>query len=61
MVQAGIETIKGVIMAVRETEGPTKSRRAMQAVPRAGGPKIRQLTFNWKAQDKYNELNNFKI
>ena len=32
--QAVIEATKAAIMAVREVEGPTESRRAVQAPPR---------------------------
>ena len=46
---------------VREAEGSSKCRRAVQAGPRVPGPTLRQLIFNWKAQDKYNEFYNFKI
>ena len=37
-------------MEVREAEGYIKSRRP-----------LRSPAFEWKEQDKYNELNNFKI
>ena len=29
-------------------------------IPRASMPGLRKSTFNWKVQDRYNELNNFK-
>ena len=48
-------------MVVRETEGPTKSRRTVQVMTRASWQTLRQLIFNWKIQDRYNELNNCKI
>ena len=39
----------------------TKSGRPVHTAPRASLPVMRQLTFDWKMQDKYNELNNFNI
>ena len=29
--------------------------------PKVGGPTMKQLTFNWNAQDKYSELKTFKL
>ena len=46
--QAIIEAAKAAIMAVTETDGSTKCRKVAQAVPKAGEPTLRQLTFNWK-------------
>ena len=31
------------------------------AGPKLGGSAIKQPTFNWEAEDKYNELNTFKL
>ena len=47
-------------MAMRGAEGPAKIRRPVYMVPRANGPALTQPTFDWKAQNKYNELNNFR-
>ena len=59
--QAVIEAAKAAIMAVRETETPAESSREVQAALRTSGPALKQLIFDWKAQDTYNELNNCKI
>ena len=56
-----IKAAKTAIMAMTEAEGLSKSRRASHLVERASRPTMRQPTFDWKAQDKFNELNNFKI
>ena len=64
MTQAITQTVAGAAkatMVVREAEGPTKSRRPVHAVSRSSGPALKQPTFNWKAQDKYDELKNFKM
>ena len=29
--------------------------------PKVGGPTMKQLTFNWNAQDKYSELKTFRL
>ena len=58
--QAAIEATKVAIMAVREVEGPIESR-PVHVVPRKRWPALRQPTFDWKAQNKYKHLNNFKI
>ena len=31
------------------------------AGPRLGGPIMKQPTINWEAEDKYNELRNFRL
>ena len=59
--QAAIQATKAAIMAVREAEAPAKHGRPLHIVPRGSGLALRQPPFHWKAQDKYNELNNFKI
>ena len=56
--QAVIEIVKVAIMAVKETEGLAKGRRVAL---RTNGPTLRPLTIDWKALDKYNELNIFKL
>ena len=60
IMQAVFEPAKAATMAVREAEDPTKSRRPVHEVPRTNGSALRKPTFNWKAQDKYNKLHNFK-
>ena len=46
---------------MREAEGPVEIRRPVHVEPRASGLALRQPTFDWEAQDKYNPLNSFKI
>ena len=45
IIQAAVETAKTAVMAVREAEGPTKSRTAVQATPSTSGPTVRQPIF----------------
>ena len=59
--KTAIEAAKAAIMAVGEAEVSAKSRRPAHAVLRASGPALKKLTFEWKAQDKYNELCSIKI
>ena len=42
-------------MAAARAEG------TQNAGPRLGRPIMKQLTFNWKAEDKYNVLKNFSL
>ena len=44
-------------MAVRENEIPISSARPIQAKLRTGDPTLEQPMFDWKAQDKFPELN----
>ena len=37
------------------------SRKNKNVGPRLGQPIMKQPTFNWEAEDKYNELKNFKL
>ena len=37
------------------------AERAPNAGPGLGRPLMKQPTFNWKAEDKYNELKNFRL
>ena len=59
--QVATEAPKAARMAVREAEDPAKSRRPAHAVSRAIGPALRKPIFDWEAQNKYDQLNNFKI
>ena len=52
---------KAEIMTVKEEEGPMKCRRPVHTASKVSRPKFREPTLDWKAQDKCNELNNFKI
>ena len=49
------------IIAVRKVQTLLKVEDLHMQWPRASGPELRQPPFDWKEQDKYNELNNFKI
>ena len=51
--QAVIEAAKAAITAVREADGPTKGRGAIQASPRTYENILRQPNFNCKVQDKH--------
>ena len=59
--QAETEATKAAMMVVREVEGPADSRRPVHAVPSAGGTVLRQSSFDWIAQGKYNGCKKFKI
>ena len=48
--------MKAVILAEREAEHHTEARRAAYAGPILSRPSLKQLTFNQKVADKYNEL-----
>ena len=37
------------------------AERTQNVGPRLGAPIIKQPTFNWKAEDKYNEFTNFRL
>ena len=50
--QAVIKATKAAIIAVTEAVNPVKNARPVHAMPRAGGPELRQLTLDWKATDK---------
>ena len=50
------ETRAGIqVMAV------AKAERTQNAGTRLDGPMLKQPTFNWEAEDKYNELKTFKL
>ena len=59
--QAVMKAAQVVIMAVREAEIPANTTRPALAMPKTGGPVLKQPTFDWKAIDKYIELCNFEI
>ena len=53
-----------VLQAMSEAAGSTERNEAsiIETVrTRTSGPAFKQLTFNWKAQDKYNELLKFDV
>ena len=39
----------------------TRPERTQNVGPRLGGPMMKEPTFNWEAEDKYNELKNFRL
>ena len=38
----------------------SRAERTQNVGPRLGRPLMKQPTFNWEAEDKYNELINFR-
>ena len=56
IIQTAIEAAKTSIMAVKEAENPASAPRPLQMMPRAGSPPLKQPTFNWEVEDKYQEL-----
>ena len=65
--KAAIETTKAVVLAVTEAVSPTKRSdgtavaKSMSVRTTVSGLSLRGPIFNWKSQDKYNELLNFKL
>ena len=55
--------MNAVVQAIREASSPPeRNNGAAPAVgmnARAGRPWLKQPKFNWKAQDKHNEMQNF--
>ena len=64
IMQAAIGTTKVSIQAMSEAAGPTNGNNALATTAglrtRSSRPALEQLTYNWKAHDKYNELLNFE-
>ena len=58
--QAVMEAGKAAKMAV-EAESQVNTARSVQEMPRASSPGLKQPIFDWKAKDKYEELQNFEI
>ena len=54
------EATNTAILAVKEAKSTGKHVRT-QPLPRMSGIALKQPTFDWKAQDKYNELHSFGI
>ena len=48
-------------MAVREADNLVNTATLVQAASRTGDPVLKQPTCNWKAEDKCQEQQNFKI
>ena len=61
--QAMAETAREVVqaMAVARTENCTGHEGTQNAGPKIGGTVMKQQTVNWKAEDKYNDLKNFRF
>ena len=59
--QAAIEAAKATILAVKEEEGPIKSKREIHTAPRLSGSSQKQPTFNWKVVDTCDELIYFEM
>ena len=43
-------------MAIKETENPVNTAISVRVITRTGSPSLKQLTFNWEATDKNQEL-----
>ena len=63
--QAATEATKIEMQAISEAEGPTQRNNATVTTPsmstRSSRPVVKQVTFDWKCQDQYNELLNFEM
>ena len=59
--QAGIEAAKAAIMAVREADNPVNNARPIHRMARSISSVVRQLTFDWKVAEKYEELDSFEV
>ena len=61
-------TNEAIVQAMAEETRPpiqamavAGAERTQNAGSRLGGPMIKQTTFNLEAEDKYNELKNFRL
>ena len=62
--QIDLETTKAVVRAMTEMADLavySTKRNAAISGPKAGGPQLKQLIFDWSAQDKYNKLKHLKL
>ena len=57
IMQAVAEATRTAIQAI----AVAGAQRIQNVGPRLGGPPMKQLTFNWEAEDKYNELKNLRL
>ena len=57
LVQAVAEEKRAAIQAM----AVDRAERTQNAGPTLGTPMMKQPTFNWEAEDKYNELKNFRL
>ena len=55
--QAVAEVARATIQAM----ATDRAERTQHAGPRLGRPIMKQPTFNWEAECKYNELKNFRL
>ena len=56
-----IEAVNASIMAVREVDNLVKNARPIYTAPRSFNQALKQLMFDWKTADNYQELCNFEI
>ena len=65
MTQAAIEDMRWAVQAMSEATGHTERNNAAVTAlgmsTRCSVPSLKQMTFNWKAQGKYNELLHFEM
>ena len=61
--QAVAETARAAVqgVAVAGAENSAKHERTQNAGPKIDRAVMKQHTFNWKAEDKYKELTNFRL
>ena len=59
--QAAVDTIKAVILAVREVDTPVNNAKLVHAALRSGSLALCKPTFNWKVADKCQEVCDFEI
>ena len=48
-------------MAVAGAENSTRQERTQNAGPKIGRHRMKQPTFNWEGEDKYNEQKYFRL
>ena len=64
MMQAATEAPKSAVQAMSEAAGPAERNETPIAEgmsARTSQPSVKQLSFNWKAKDKYNKLLNYEM
>ena len=57
IVHAEVEATRAAIQAT----AVARAERTQNVEPRLGRPMMKQPTFNWEAENKYNELKNFRL
>ena len=61
IIQEENEAAKAAIMEVREADNLVNSSRPIHPMPTLWGSVVRQLMFDWKVADKWQDLCNFEI